>query len=263
MLTTDFVPGSPVWLDLGSPEPDAARSFYCALFGWTFDSLGPEAGNHGLFRLGDRTVGGLGPPTEEGAAPAWTVHFATGDIDATTDRARQAGGSVRFGPVDVFTHGRTSGLTDPTGARFAARQPLGTSGLGAVTVPGALCWTELLSTDPAAAKRFYRSVFGWQEQDVPFGDTTYTVVTPDGGGTDSGQGGIIQLLADQAATGLGSQWLPYFEVPDTDAAIAGAQRLGATVRAPAEEAHGVGRFAQLTDPHGAAFAVITTAAPGD
>jgi predicted enzyme related to lactoylglutathione lyase len=263
MLTTDFVPGSPVWLDLGSPSPSTAGEFYSALFGWTLDSAGPEAGGYGFFRLDGMTVGGLGPLTEEGAAPTWTVYFATEDADATTARARQAGGTVRFGPADVFSHGRMSGLTDPTGAQFAVWQAGDTSGLGAVTIPHSLCWTELLSADPAAAKGFYRSVFGWQEQDVPFGDATYTVLTPAGGGTSSGQGGIIQLTAAQAAAGLGSHWLPYFEVPDADATIAEARRLGGAVRAPAEDAHGVGRFAQLTDPHGAPFAIITSAGPGD
>ncbi|GAA2232616.1 VOC family protein [Kitasatospora cystarginea] len=263
MLTTDFVPGSPIWLDLGSPDPGASRDFYSALFGWSLDSAGPEAGDYGFFRLDDRAVGGLGPLTEERAAPAWTVYFATEDADDTTARVRRAGGDVRFGPVDVFGHGRMSGLTDPTGAQFAVWQARDTGGLGAVTIPNSLCWTELLSADPAAAKDFYRSVFGWQEQDVPFGEATYTVLTPIGGGTSSGQGGIMQLTADQAAAGLGSHWLPYFEVPDADATIAKARQLGGAVRAPARNAHGVGRFAQLIDPHGAPFAVITSAGPAD
>ncbi|MFB7664434.1 VOC family protein [Kitasatospora sp. NPDC056138] len=262
MLTTDFVPGSPVWLDLGSPDPGAARDFYSALFGWTVSPPGPEAGDYGFFQLNGRTVGGLGRLTEEGVAPAWTVYFATEDADATVARVRQAGGTVRFGPVDVLAHGRMSGLTDPTGARFAIWQPLETNGLGAVTIPNSLCWTELLSTDPTAAKSFYRSVFGWQEQDVPFGDAPYTVLTPAGSGSDSGQGGIMQLNTAQAAAGLGSHWLPYFEVPDADATIDRARHLGGAVRAPAKDAHGVGRFAQLTDPHGAPFAVITSAGPG-
>ncbi|MDH6578332.1 putative enzyme related to lactoylglutathione lyase [Kitasatospora sp. MAP5-34] len=263
MLSTDFVPGSPNWLDLGSSDTDASASFYTALLGWTFASAGPQAGGYGFFRRGEDTVAALGPLTEEGSVPAWTIYFHTPDADAVATRVREAGGTVRFEPFDVFTNGRMAGFTDPTGAEFAVWQPGETLGLDAVTEPGTLCWTELYSSDPTAAKAFYRAVFGWQEQDVPFGDSTYTVLTPSTGGTDNGQGGILQLFPEQTAAGLGSHWLPYFEVPDTDATLAKARQLGGGVRLPATDAHGVGRFAQLTDPHGSAFAVITSAAPGE
>jgi len=264
VLTTDFAPGSPNWLDLGSPDTEAAEAFYTSLFGWTFTSAGPQAGGYGFFQKDGRTVAALGPLSEEGAKPAWTLYFTTPDADATATLVGDAGGTVRAAPFDVFTNGRMAGFTDPTGAEFAVWQPGDTVGLDAVTSPGTLCWTELYSSDPTAAKAFYRAVFGWQEQDVPFGDTaTYTVLTPAGGGTDDGQGGILQLLPEQTAAGVSSHWLPYFEVPDTDAAVARAQKLGGAVRAPATDVHGVGRFAQLTDPDGAVFAVITSAAPGE
>lgn len=263
MLTTDFVPGSPNWLDLGSPDIAASESFYTALFGWTFISAGPQAGGYGFFQHDGKTVAALGPLPEEGARPAWTLYFSATDADSVAERVQNAGGTVRFEPFDVFTNGRMGGFTDPTGAEFAVWQSGETSGLDAVTSPGTLCWTELYSSDPTAAKAFYRAVFGWQEQDVPFGDSMYTVLTPAAGGTDDGQGGIMQLVPEQTAAGLGSHWLPYFEVPDADATIARAQQLGGAVRVPATDAHGVGRFAQLTDPHGAVFAVITSAAPGE
>lgn len=41
MLTTNYVPGTPNWLDLGAPDIDAAVSFYSAVFGWTFQSSKP------------------------------------------------------------------------------------------------------------------------------------------------------------------------------------------------------------------------------
>ncbi|WP_441249924.1 VOC family protein [Kitasatospora sp. McL0602] len=263
MLTTDFVPGSPNWLDLGSPDLSGSTTFYSALFGWTFLSAGPEAGGYGFFQHEGRTVAALGPLNAEGAKPAWTLYFAATDADSVTAHVQRAGGTVRFPPMDVFAEGRLAGFTDPTGAEFAVWQPGNTLGLDTVTTPGSLCWTELYTSDPTAAKAFYRELFGWQEQDVPFGDSTYTVLTPATGGTDDGQGGIMQLAPAQSASGIAPHWLPYFEVPDTDAVIATAQAHGGAVRLPATEAHGVGRFAQLTDPHGAVFAVITSAAPGE
>ncbi|MFE4519941.1 VOC family protein [Kitasatospora sp. NPDC056783] len=263
MLNTDFRPGSPVWLDLSSPDSRTSVDFYTALFGWTFDSAGPEAGGYGFFQLDGRTVAALGPLPDEDASPGWTLYFATVDADRTTALVEQAGGRVRFAPFDVFTAGRLAGYTDPTGADFAVWQPRDTRGLDLVTEEGSLCWTECYSIDAERAKSFYRAVFDWQEQDVPLGEVMYTVLTPAGGGTDDAHGGIMQLGPEHTARGTTSHWLPYFEVPNADASLAIAATLGATVRIPAMDVHGVGRLAQLVDPHGAVFAVITSSKPGD
>lgn len=262
MLNTAFRPGAPDWLDLSSPDTRASVDFYTALFGWTFDSAGPESGGYGFFRLDGRIVAALGPLTDEGSLPGWTLYFATPDADRTTALVEKAGGRVRFAPFDVFTSGRMAGYTDPTGADFAVWQPHDTRGLDVVDEEGSLCWAECHSIDAELAKSFYRTVFDWQEQDVPFDGSIYTVLTPAGGGTDDAHGGIVQLGPEQTAAGTGSHWLPYFEVPNADASLAIAGTLGATVKVPATDVHGVGRLARLVDPHGAVFAVIASAPPG-
>ncbi|MEV6979391.1 VOC family protein [Kitasatospora sp. NPDC093806] len=262
MLSTAFRPGAPDWLDLTGPDVPGSVAFYTAVLGWSHAPAGPGAGGYGFFRQDGRTVAALGPSTDGGARAAWTVYFATLDADRTTELVRQAGGRVRFTPFDVFTSGRMAGYTDPTGADFAVWQAHDLRGLDTVTEPGSLCWTECCSVDAEAAKAFYRTVFGWQEQDVPLGEGYYTVLTPPGGGTEDAHGGIVQLDPAETAAGTGSHWLPYFEVPDVDARLATAERLGATVRLPATDVHGVGRLGRLVDPHGAAFAVITSAPPG-
>src|SRR5689334_8936739 len=66
MLTTDFVPGAPDWLDLGSADVEASSAFYGGLFGWTFRSAGPDAGGYGFFQLDGRTVAAAGPLMGEG-----------------------------------------------------------------------------------------------------------------------------------------------------------------------------------------------------
>ena len=69
MLTTRFVNGAPNWLDVGTPDIDGAISFYGGLFGWQFQSAGPEAGGYGFFQLDGKTVAG-GMQTTPGAGPA-------------------------------------------------------------------------------------------------------------------------------------------------------------------------------------------------
>ncbi|ORT55997.1 VOC family protein [Streptomyces sp. CB03238] len=259
MLTTDFVPGTPNWIDLGAPDTDAAVAFYSAVFGWTFQSAGPEAGGYGFFQRDGGTVAALGPLTEEGASPSWTPYFHTPDADATSKAVEQAGGTVRVPPMDVFTAGRMAAFTDPTGADFAVWQPGDTKGLDTVMEPNTLCWTELYTTDAAAAKDFYRSVFSWQYQDMDMGGgMVYSVVSSPGGGTDDdpGQGGIMQLQEENLAAGSGSEWHPYFGVTDCDATFATATEHGATPLVAPIDAPGVGRLAMLMDPSGAPFALI-------
>ena len=53
-----------------------------------------------------------------------------------------------------------------------------------------------------------------------------------------------------------SNWMIYFAVDDCDAAAEKAQRAGANVLMPPSDIPDVGRFSVLTDPQGAAFAMI-------
>ena len=259
MLTTDSVPGTPNWLDIGAPDIDATVAFYTAVFGWTFQSAGPDAGGYGFFQLDGKTVGAVGPLTEAGATSSWTVYFHTADADATAKAVQQAGGSVRMAPGDVFTAGRLAAFTDSKGADFAVWQPLDTKGLETVMEPNSLCWTELYTTDSAAAKDFYASVFSWTAQDMPMGGgLIYSVVSAPGGGEgeDTGHGGIMQLPKENLEAGATSEWHPYFGVTDCDATFTAATDKGATVLIPPTNAPGVGRLAMLRDPAGAPFALI-------
>ncbi|GAA2801058.1 VOC family protein [Saccharopolyspora taberi] len=250
-------PGSPNWIDLGTPDTDAAAEFYREVFGWQVRSAGPGAGGYGFFLLDGKMVGAVGPLTEEGATSSWTVHFHTSDADATAKAVEQAGGSVRMAPDDVFDQGRLAAFTDPTGAEFAVWQPGAHRGLEVVGAENSLLWTELYTPDAAKAGDFYRAVFGWNVQDAPIPGVSYGIVSAAGAGPDDGHGGIMQLPEENLAAGSGPEWHPYIAVADVDATLATAAGSGATVLIPADSAPGVGRLAMFLDPFGAQVAVIT------
>ncbi|MFI9205540.1 VOC family protein [Streptomyces sp. NPDC053048] len=259
MLTTDFVTGAPNWLDLGSPDPEGAAAFYGSLFGWDFREAGPEAGGYGFFKKDGKTVAALGPLTEEGASSAWTVYFQTPDADATVKAVEQGGGIVRVAPFDVMDAGRMACLTDPGGADFALWQPATVSGLEKASEEGSLCWAELHVGDPAAAKAFYRGIFGWRSADLKVPGMTYTVLaTADGEDQNEASfGGVVPLLEETETP----RWIPYFSVTDVDAVVRGTQGGGGSVRVPASDVPDVGRMAWLADPFGATFAVIRPSTP--
>lgn len=262
MLSTHYVPGAPNWLDLGTPDVDASVAYYREVLGWGFQSAGPEAGGYGMFRVGDRTVAGVGPQNEPGVtAAAWEPFFQTADADATTKAVEQAGGRVRFAPMDVFDRGRMAVYADPTGADFCVWQPGANKGLDVVNEPGSLFWTELYTADAPAALAFYRSVFDWRTEDSQMPGNVYTLVSPAGGGESDAHGGVMQLDEEMLAAGAGAHWLPYFTVTDCDATLARAEQAGGIVRVPATDVPEVGRFGQVVDPQGAVFGVITPPSP--
>ncbi|GAA1516342.1 VOC family protein [Sphaerisporangium rubeum] len=252
MLTTDFVPGAPNWIDLSTTDVDGAAAFYRSLLGWEFRSAGPEAGGYGFLQLDGRTVAALGP-ADDGQAPVWTIYFMTPDAEATGKAVEQAGGTLRVPAFDVPGAGRMAACTDTGGAAFSVWQPGGVAGLDLVTVPGSLAWAELYVPVPDDVRSFYRDALGWTFDDMPFGEMTY-IVASTADAQHPGLGGIMPLQPGDTP-----HWLPYFEVSDCDATLARAERLGGRVLSPVMGADGVGRFAELTDPHGARFAVITSA----
>lgn len=84
------------------------------------------------------------------------------DVDATVARVTEAGGTVLMEPIDVLDAGRMDVVSDPVGATFSLWQPGAHIGSQAFDEPGAFCWTELRSRDIETARRFYRTVVGWE-----------------------------------------------------------------------------------------------------
>ncbi|ARZ66789.1 hydroxylase [Streptomyces albireticuli] len=261
MITTDFVPGSPCWLDLGSRDIPATAAFYSTVFDWEFKPFGDEAGDYGLFRTDGKTVAGVGPLTEEGARPAWMIYFRTTDARATAQAAEQAGGTVRVAPTDAGEYGSMAQLTDPQGGQFAVWQPGETEGgFEHADAPGSLCWTELYTTDAAGAKEFYGALFGWTTSDMPLpgGGGTYFLLTPAGQGEERMHGGLMELSSDDLSLNGGKPyWHPVFATADCDATVARVTAGGGSVQMGPEDAEGVGRLAVCLDPAGADFVVLT------
>lgn len=126
--------------------------------------------------------------------------------------------------------------------------------MAADTQHGYFLWTELLTRDARAAVDFYAPLFGWTTQPFPNSDPPYTMWANAG----VPFGGLMPLPGDAEAP---SGWLPYVGVLDVDAAVVRAGEEGATLRHDPTDIPGAGRFAVLSDPWGAAFAVYRAAAP--
>lgn len=245
--TTPWPTGTPCWVDLSVPDLPAATAFYSAVLGWSFVDSGEELGNYHVAQSGGHAAAGIGPLQQEDQPVAWTVYLASDDVDATAKLVTDNGGTVLIEPMGVPGNGRMCIALDSTGGAFGIWQAAPMIGIGIYNEPGSLVWEDARLVDPAAGKQFYTAVFGYTYQPVEGAPDDYETFSVNGE-VAGGMGGMV------GASGAPSHWLPYFSVPDVDAAVAATEGGGGTVVMAAENTP-FGRMGVLTDPFGATFAL--------
>ena len=250
---SSYAPGTPCWIDLATPDQDAAAEFYGGLFGWSVeeDENAEETGGYRVAVLKDQAVGGVMKLMQEGQPPAWSSYVCVEDVDATAAKATEAGGTVMVEPMSVLDYGRMAFIVDPTGAALGLWQPGRNIGSGIVNEAGALTWNELNTRDVGASREFYGTVFGWDFDEREFSTGMYTSLKL---GEDT-VGGMIDITG-RVPDEVPNHWLVYFAVDDADATIGKAKDSGGEVVFGPETIAEVGRIGVLKDPFGAVFAVI-------
>lgn len=256
---TSYDHGTPSWVDLMSPDVDASKAFYSALFGWDTRDEFDDDGNRIYvdFSLDGKSVCGLGgqQPGMEGMPAIWNSYVAVDDAEAIVARVDAAGGKVMMPPMTVMEDvGKMAIFADPTGAAFSVWEAGTHIGAGVVNETNTYSWNELVTRDVETAKRFYSEVFGWEYDAMEMGPMgTYNVIK---GGEEGGLGGLMSMpegMPDQVP----NHWMVYFLVEDVDAAVAKVAELGGQQVQEPFDAPGVGRIAIVHDPHGGSFSVMT------
>jgi predicted enzyme related to lactoylglutathione lyase len=116
---------------------------------------------------------------------------------------------------------------------------------------GSISWSELITSDVPAAKKFYGDLFGWKFEDMPMEDTVYSAVSAN----DDEVAGIMPFPPDTPP--MPPNWGLYITVDDVDATAEKAAGMGATIAMPPKDIPEVGRFCVLQDPQGAFISIIT------
>ena len=125
-----------------------------------------------------------------------------------------------------------------------------------MSMQGKFCWYEWMGDDVKAAADFYGHVVGWTaKQSDMAGGRPYTVVSAG----DYGVGGMMAIPAEAKAMGVRPCWSGYVWVEDVDKTAAKVTAAGGSIMRPAADIPGVGRFAVVTDPHGAGFLLFRDA----
>jgi uncharacterized protein len=287
-----YITGVPCWVETNQPDPEAALEFYGALFGWEFETLGPDDDGRyfiargetrsssifdvsGAVRSGD--VAGIRSIPE--AAPPiamWNTYFWVESAEEAVSKVRDAGGDVVTQPFHFHDACRMAVCTDPEGAAFGLWEAKDHKGARLVNDPGAVVFNGLNTRDVPGAKSFYGSVFGWKTAGIGGGAEGWTLPgygdwlerehhpelrkqmaaagAPDG--FEDVVGGIIPIPADQADTP--AHWAVTFATDDTDATAAKAAELGGQVIVPPFDAPWSTptytiRMTIVGDPQGATF----------
>lgn len=239
--------GTVAWVDLSTPDVDAAASFYSALLGWDIQAEDTPMGRYVIGMVPAGPAAGMMAPVPEaaGAPPAWNVYVAVDDIDSTWSQAIAAGATPVQAPMEVPGGDRVASFVDPAGAAIGVMQqaPDGSMVFGDA---GAVAWIETDSRDPATSRQFYEQLFGWTVDE----SDTYTVFSSVGG-----QAAGLMAMPPGVPDEVPSYWLVYFAVDDVDAAVALTSELGGTPATEAMTVEGM-RFVVLEDPAGAAFALL-------
>lgn len=244
--------GYPCWIDLTTTDLEKARSFYAALFTWSFQDMGPEFGNYHLISIGNDVVGGAMQYNAEFMGPdpinAWSLYFATEDVDSSIAKAVELGGKSHTPTMQVGEQGTMGEILDPSGALVGLWQPGQRKGFDRYGEHGFPGWFELHTRDFNATTTFYRALFNAEIGIEEMSDSMrYHTLRVDGRDV-AGIWDIVGVLPDDYP----AEWNTYLIANDVDAALEVARTHGATVLMEPEDTP-YGRMATIQDPAGAIF----------
>ena len=248
--------GEIAWTDLQAVDLERQSAFYEGLFGWTHVDMptGDGRSDYRMFYKNDVVVAGGSPMSPDMKATAmpsfWAVYIATPDLDATLEKAEALGATVIMPAMDVLDSGRLVAIADPTGGGVFFWQARNHKGAGVFGEPGTISWADLSTRDPQTAADFFVELLGWEistmSDPVPYWQFSV------GGEGEGGVMAIPEMMGAEARP----FWTIYFGFETIGGGVARAEELGATTLSPATEIGGGVAFAVLSDPAGAAFALL-------
>jgi hypothetical protein len=242
--------GTPTWTDMMAPDIDAARVFYRNLFGWEYNIGGADYGFYSTAHLGGRATAGIGGPQPDAppAPAAWSLYFASDDLQSDVAKAVSLGATVLYPASQVGEFGKMAVLADPGGAAFCFWESGSHIGSQMTDEPGATSWYELYAANAKQSRDFYTALLGASDEAMP-GDLEYYTLKHG----DTMICGIMQI--DPSWGAVPPHWLVYFLVEDVEKAVDIVTSNGGKALSSIDDSPW-GRFVTLQDPAGATFNVI-------
>ena len=121
------------------------------------------------------------------------------------------------------------------------------------TLLGRPVWYELMTTDTAAAEKFYKNVIGWTSAPFEGAPRPYTQFKR------RNDVQVAGLTKTPDGMNMPPFWAMYVAVPKLEDAVAHIKRLKGSEMSPVIDVPKVGRMQMMRDPQGAAFYIIQPA----
>jgi predicted enzyme related to lactoylglutathione lyase len=246
--------GRPLWYELMTTDMKAAETFYRTVVGWTSTPFDGSPQPYTMFnRGGEIPVAGLmARPEGMNAPPFWAMYVGVPKLEDAAAHIKRLGGGECSPVIEVPAVGRMQMMTDPQGAAFYIYEPASADQQPeAAAEIGEASWHELMTTDAAAAMKFYGEVFGWQPSEtMDMGEMgKYHMFNRPHGMI----GGMMNKPREMAH--VPPNWQIYFRVPDITAAVERIKASGGQILNGPMEVPGGDWIVNAMDPQGAAFAL--------
>jgi hypothetical protein len=138
-------------------------------------------------------------------------------------------------------------------ALSAFASPLGPDGQSGVRLPGKFVWLDLATEDPASARAFYGTVFGWKFTPARSPAAPYALI-------ENATGKVAGIFRHERPAGasVGARWIALMSVPDARTTADLVRARGGKVLVEPDTFAGRGTHAVFRDPDGAVFGVLVT-----
>jgi len=251
---TEHHVGKVIFVELVTPDLEAAKQFYAGLFGWSFREIHSRGTTYAEAAINGHPVAGLLQkeiPSGRQRQPAWLSFMAVSDVDAANNLALQQGAKQLFEPHNFPDRGREAVFADPQGAVFAVLASSSGDPPDVLAAPGEWIWSSLITSDPERGAEFYQKLFEYEVYQAPADDgRQHLMLASD----NYARASVNPPPTDSA--GFHPHWLNYIRVEDTVEMAAKAVALGGRVLVePKIDRHG-GKIAVVADPQGAAFGLL-------
>lgn len=94
------------YLEIVTPDIEAASAFYADAYGWSFEPEAPELGNARVATLPDGSLCGIRAPMRATELPILRTYLRVADVEAATARAEELGAVIALGPTELPGRGK-------------------------------------------------------------------------------------------------------------------------------------------------------------
>lgn len=250
--TDASLPGKFIWFDLASPAINAQKSFYGAIFGWTYHPQAKTEDSYNVIFNGKKAIGGMFsflPAGGEQDGATWLVLMSVENPDQTVELVKKHGGSVEVQASQVSRRGRHALLRDPAGAIFGVLRSESGDPVDKNVEIGDIMWVDLFARDVNAMVDFYKALAPYETRIETIADDEVRTLLSSQGRDRAG----IVSVGEEANR---SSWVPYIRVADVSATLEKVVDRGGFAIVPPDERLMDGNVAVFVDPNGAVTGIV-------